>query len=266
MPNTLIQQDARAQRDALVAALQILLAAPGIDIATLAADLDALAAFDVTDGPGYGAAIAAVFNDYVTALLAVPAPAAPTGNTELTSRGVWPVKDPSQGLASFAAYGPLAPASPSGAAAQSVQNRQALIDVVSGVATAALASLWAQTDFVSSDDADAARTQLLALIDTRIDAAAAITDDTLGAAWQQLYGSSANDLTVRGKQLPQLVAYSVGAPIPALALANRLYPDRMIAGDTEAEDIDALAVNLVARNKACHPLFMPMTGEALSAP
>jgi hypothetical protein len=71
---------------------------------------------------------------------------------------------------------------------------------------------------------------------------------TLGA----LYGAVIRDLTERGRKLPEIVHYSTVCSRPALALANRLY------GDAERAD------ELVAENSAPNPLFMPVSGRALS--
>jgi len=60
------------------------------------------------------------------------------------------------------------------------------------------------------------------------------------------------DLALRAQQLPQLVGYARPSPPAALALAYRLYQDA------------TRAMQLVALNDAPHPLFMPLSGQALA--
>ena len=55
------------------------------------------------------------------------------------------------------------------------------------------------------------------------------------------------------ESLPRMVSYTVGAVMPALTLANRIYAD---AGRAD---------ELAAENKIIHPAFCPREGRALSA-
>jgi len=61
-----------------------------------------------------------------------------------------------------------------------------------------------------------------------------------------------DDLTTRAKQAPSTIVFYLGNALPALALAQRVYQDPARAGE------------LVARNDAPHPLFMPATVQALT--
>jgi prophage DNA circulation protein len=68
-----------------------------------------------------------------------------------------------------------------------------------------------------------------------------------------LHAAVTRDLTQRGRPLPRMVSYNTAASLPALALANRIY------GDASRTD------ELIAENRAVHPLFMPAAGRALTA-
>lgn len=113
--------------------------------------------------------------------------------------------------------------------------RQATVDLVRGAAVAAVATVYAGIDWTSAN------------------AAAAAGQDALYAAWQALESIVLQDLAQRVQQLPQLIAYTLPSPPPAVALAYRLYQDA------------TRATQLVQLNDAPHPLFMPLSGQALAA-
>jgi prophage DNA circulation protein len=160
--------------------------------------------------------------------------------------------DPSGGLADLANWGADIMAANPGTSLQAA-NARATVDLVRGAAVAALAELYAGMDWASADAASAARDQLADLLDARQLAAAAAGQDALFAAWQGLASVALQDLTLRARQLPQLIGYARPRPPAALALAYRLYQDATRASE------------LVALNDAPHPLFMPTSGKALAA-
>lgn len=236
-------------------AMQALLAQPGFDTSGIGAALDALTpnlsdAADIADGViGVFSAVAATVSTVAGLVATVQS------LTETSSRGTPPVADRSYGVASFAGWGADLPAiAPATASLALEANNQAAFQrLVNGAAIAGMAQIYAQTEFASTDEAGAARDQITGLIDDQALAASAAGSDALCQAWDQLYAAVAQDLTLRGKGLPDVITLILGAPMPALALAQRLYQDATRAPE------------LVARNDAIHPLFMPTTIEALSS-
>lgn len=224
-------------------ALGLLIGWPGLDTAIAAAFLVGLI---VTDAAGLAFGISGFFGAYADAVVG----ATLVVDETLSSRGPSPVADPSFGLSTLATWGDtLAPPT----ADANGENQRALVALVEGSATTALAKVYAKATFAAGDDADAARSQLAGLIDRQSMAAAAVGDDTSYLAWQGCYRASTNDLTVRAKQVPALVTLTLGCAMPSLALAQRLYRD------------PGRAAELVSRNDAPHPLFMPPTIEALAS-
>jgi hypothetical protein len=241
-----------------------LLPAPGLNTAPVAADIASLemnAAALAGNPTTCAAAIAGLFSDYATAAIAAltappPTPADP--NLEYSSNGaVGPTAlpaDPSFGLAAFCTWGrSLAmPPSLTPASAEIAANQAAFLALVRGSAVVALATLYAATPWQSAADAAAARDQIVGLIERLVEAAFDASRDGSAEALESLLAAAATDLTVRGKSLPNVMQYQVGAALPDSVLAYRLYQD-----STRAFELDA-------RNHARHPLFLPATGEALS--
>jgi prophage DNA circulation protein len=199
----------------VVAAVEGILAAPG----------------DTTATP---AAIGAAF-DAATAATIAAAPGPPDSSGGLAALAAW-----------SGAVAPVATLTP--ARQQQAENAAALTALVQGLAVASVAQVYAQTDFASAQDAQAARTQLLGLIDTQSLAAAAAGNGAVYAAWQALAAACSADLIQRAQALPQLAPYATGATLPALVLAYRLYGDI------------TQAAALAALNGAVHPLFLPPSG------
>lgn len=229
----------------LTSALAALSAWPGIDttdVAPLVEDLSDLA----TDGASVSSAVAGYFSSYAAAAIATQLPLDETQS----SRGLLAVIDPSYGLAAIANWGAtLAPPANN----QTGLNQNALVALVAGSSAVALGQVYARTKFAAQEDADAARDQLADLIDALATTAADAGDDGGFSSWQALYQSATDDLTTRAKQAPSTMVFYLGNALPALALAQRVYQDPARAGE------------LVARNDAPHPLFMPATVQALTA-
>src|ERR1043166_6417645 len=240
-------EDALALLGELTDALALLISWPGLltdEIAALVGDLADL----VADGAALAGALVGFFDGY--SALVVSFATDNLFDETLSSRGPLPVADPSYGLATLATWGGTLDDAGSGHAAV---NQAALVALVQGASTAALAKLYAQTEFAAQDDADAARDQLTGLIDGLSLTAADAGDNDAYAAYQTLYRAAGDDLTERGKKLSGTVTYSFNAAMPALMLAWRLYGDAGRAGE------------LIARNTAPHPLFMPAVVEALTS-
>jgi prophage DNA circulation protein len=204
-----------------------------------------------------GGAVTGLFGAFTAAVLAARTVATNIAAiTEASSRGGFAFgADLTFGLAGFALYGFGFPPIQLSTSARAIQagNQQAFLDLVRGGAVIGIAQLYAATDFDSAADAENARDQLTGMIDAEAEASAAAGDGALYESWQALYAAVSADLTTRGKSLPDLMTYTTASSLPALVLAQRLYQDA------------ARAQELVARNAAPHPGFMPLSGEALSS-
>jgi prophage DNA circulation protein len=235
---------------ALVEDLGALVGLPSLPIGLLTDVFDAVVAAG-DDPEELGQAVPAFFSAYAAAVSDI----LPVDDPTLSSRGLPPVTDPSYGLASFAVWGsnlePVAGTTPQ--RLKQAADQSALVALVQGSAVAALAQVYAQTEFASAADAETARAQLTDLIDAQATRAADMGDDIAYGGWMNVMRASSTDLTARAQQLPLLLTYQLGASLPAVALAQRIYQD----GSRGPE--------LVARNAAPHPLFMPMKIEALAA-
>ena len=163
--------------------------------------------------------------------------------------------DPSGGLLGLSGWGAALPAVtgagpfPAAVAAQ----QAAVIALVAGNATAALAQVYASVDWPDAQAADQARSGLLAALDAQAEAAADAGQDDLWRGWEALTALAMADMIARAQGLPVLGAYTTGAPLPAVALAQRLYLD------------PSRADQLADLNRVPQPLFMPGAGVALSA-
>ncbi|HVB67985.1 MAG TPA: hypothetical protein VNE67_09040 [Acetobacteraceae bacterium] len=120
-------------------------------------------------------------------------------------------------------------------------------------ALASLARACAAYRPSSYDDAATLLEQVAPLFDLEITTAADAGDLASYAALKTLRADVVADLTARGADLPRLVTLTFNAPMPAFALAYRLYRDA------------SRAIDLMNRNDAPHPAFMPATIEALSS-
>lgn len=159
--------------------------------------------------------------------------------------------DPAAVLTDLVAWsGAIAPADATATPdrAQQAVNARALTDLVRGLAVVSVAQIYAEADFASAEDAAAARTRLLSMLDDRLTAAADAADDDSYAEWQALAAAVAADLSDRAQNLPRRAPYAVGRALPSLVLAYRL-----------GVDAEALA----ALNGVRHPGFMPLEGVYL---
>ncbi|MDP3327746.1 hypothetical protein, partial [Parvibaculum sp.] len=132
-------------------------------------------------------------------------------------------------------------------------NAAALDAMIARASLAASARAASAVVFASYDDAVALRTRLTAAI---ADAGTIAADRGEHETWRALKALStavSADITARGGTLARIVPYETGRALPSVVLAHRLYGDAARAGELES------------RNKARHPLFMPVSGQALSA-
>jgi prophage DNA circulation protein len=162
-------------------------------------------------------------------------------------------QDPTLGLINFAIVDAAVPMPTGLGAAAQAQMQGDLTALIAGAATLAVARIYANTDFTSSNAAQAARTLLLGLINDQIQAAAASANNALYQAWVSLAGQISQDLLQRILQLPQLTTYTLPQGVPAVVLAQKLYQD------------GTRGTQLALLNDCPHPGFLPPTGAALSS-
>jgi prophage DNA circulation protein len=184
----------------------------------------------------------------------------PTAAPSVSSSAVATQRDPTAGLIAFAAsfaaqYAVLPPPVTPDRIAQGV-NQQAVTDLVNASVAIAVATIYAQCDFDSSDAADAARDQVIALFSDPIERAADTGADDLYQGLKTAQAAALTDIAARGSALAPLQSYTTAGPRTAIGLAFLLYP--------EGQDVEPEAQDLITRNSVIHPAFMPRSGEALS--
>jgi prophage DNA circulation protein len=202
-------------------------------------------------------AVQAAFSACVDAVVAAEtAPIVVTDDPVLPTNPILaPPLDPSGGLAALASWGSTLAAPPGVGAVQGAQAQQqaAIVALVQGNAVAAVLAIYAQIDWPTVNDAEAARGQVVALLGAQADTAAAAGQDDLYRAWLAITGLAVQDLIQRVQGLPTQAPYAAPMVLPALTLAGLLYQDASRADE------------LVAMNDVAHPLFMPIAGLRLSA-
>lgn len=228
----------------------------------LTQDLATLAGVAPDNAAGYSTALGNLFGNYVSNVAADLTPAGvmpdslttagdPTlapGFQDMTRLPDLP-SDPSYGLAALAS----ADFTPAAATGVALSNAQALTQLVNGQATLSLASLYAQTGFASSADAQAAQDQLSGLVAGQIEAASASGNDALAQAWRAVGTASVANLSASAAAAPDLATVITPDPQPALVMAQQLYQD------------GTQAPGLVQQNGAPHPLFLPQSVEYLAS-
>jgi prophage DNA circulation protein len=135
--------------------------------------------------------------------------------------------------------------------ARAEANRVALDALDRDAAALTAAEVLASMEFGSIAEARALRDALLTALEARAEAAAVAKRDEAFRAWRDLAAVSARDLAERARRAPLLAPYSLGARLPSLVVAQRLY-------QTGAQS-DAL----VSLNDPPHPAFMPARGSYL---
>jgi prophage DNA circulation protein len=121
-------------------------------------------------------------------------------------------------------------------------------------AAASLTTAVGQYQPTSADDAAQLLASVAYLLDALATAAADAGDDQSYDALRAARLAIVQDLRARGANLSNTATFTIGQPIPALALAQRLYRDPTRADQliTQMPDVP-------------NPLFMPTTFQALAA-
>jgi prophage DNA circulation protein len=120
------------------------------------------------------------------------------------------------------------------------------------LAMAAMVRAIADTAYSSRQDVEA----VMDTVNTAFEQAETYAADTMETdaymALVAMHGACTRDLADRALPLPRVVRFVTAEPTPSLVLANIIY------GDASRSD------ELVMENKAVHPAFMPVEGNALS--
>ena len=204
------------------------------------------------------ATAAAVNNTFQTAAGNIVTAQADTGSANDSVLGtpatIAPAADLTGGMAALTTWGDTlaAPTGAGTALAQMQAQQAAIVALVEGAAVMGVMTIYASTTFTSSNDAAAARTALLAMVDRQTQAANLAGADDLYRAWQALGALAINDMIARAQNLPNLVTWTQPSSRPSVVLAQEWYQDA-----TRAEEIAGL-------NDVPHPMFMPLTGVRLS--
>jgi prophage DNA circulation protein len=107
--------------------------------------------------------------------------------------------------------------------------------------------------FVSRQDVDAIKQQLLQPFQDAEETAADGMDQMTFQALITLHGAVTNHLVATARPLPRMVNFQFFEPLPSLVMAYKLYDDASRCDELRQE------------NKVVHPAFCPPTGQALSA-
>jgi hypothetical protein len=118
---------------------------------------------------------------------------------------------------------------------------------------AVIAEVLAATTFISRQQVDAIKMQLLQPFQDAEEVAADEMDQMTFQALISLHGAVTNHLVQTGLPLPRMLYYQFFTPLPSLVVAYKLYEDASRCGEVRNE------------NKIVHPAFCPRLGEALSS-
>jgi prophage DNA circulation protein len=130
---------------------------------------------------------------------------------------------------------------------------KAIAIAVSRLALIGMCRVIATTTFRSRQDIEALLGRMNTAFEPAEEQAASLKEQEAYRALLSLHGALTRDLMVRSKPLPRMTTYTLGRPFPALRLAQILHADPSRAEELRQE------------NKVPHPLFMPISGRALSA-
>jgi prophage DNA circulation protein len=111
----------------------------------------------------------------------------------------------------------------------------------------------ASMNFVSRQDVDAIKAQLLQPFRDAEEIAADSMDQMTFQTLVALHGAVTNHLVATARPLPRMVRFEFFEPLPTLAMAYKLYDDASRCDELREE------------NKVVHPAFAPRLGLALSA-
>jgi prophage DNA circulation protein len=161
------------------------------------------------------------------------------------------VVNPADGLRLFADLSGFTPDN-SAPGAQAGAAQGAAGDLARRAAIAALGRAVAAYQPSSYDDAAAARTFVVTVIEREITIAGDNAEDDTYNALRVLHQAVVQDLNTRGASLAPMKIFTLHAPLPSLAVAYRLYQD-MSRSDS-----------MVLQSRARHPAFMPTSFLALA--
>jgi prophage DNA circulation protein len=117
---------------------------------------------------------------------------------------------------------------------------------------AVIAQTLAATTFISRQQVDATKLQLLQPFQDAEEVAADEMDQMTFQTLISLHGALINHLVQTALPLPRMLFYRFFKPLPSVVLAHKLYEDASRCDELRDE------------NKVVHPAFCPMIGEALS--
>jgi prophage DNA circulation protein len=140
-----------------------------------------------------------------------------------------------------------------GVGAAMAAMRDAMAAACRRAALISLARASAAYQPVSYEDAAALRVVMSAALDAEITTAGDAGDDAAYGALKTLRSAVVQDLTARGASLPTVVTVALGLPMPALAIAQRLYRDASRSDEIAAE------------SGAPHPAFCPISFQVLTS-
>lgn len=155
-------------------------------------------------------------------------------------------------LTPLAKYTPPSVASGSPIAAAQAVMSSAAGDLLRRSAIAQVATSSTAYQPASADDAIGVRDTVVALIDAEIQVAADQGEDDVYASLRTLRQAVVTDFDSRGQGLAAVTTFQFSGPIPALALANRIYRDVGREGE------------LVSQANPVHPAFLPTSFKALA--
>ncbi len=107
--------------------------------------------------------------------------------------------------------------------------------------------------FTNREQIDALMIRIKSLFDDAKETAADHMDSSAYAALIRLAATLVHHLVITAQPLPQIVEYLFPAPMPSLAVSNRIY------------GVGSRSEELIATNRVVHPAFMNVDVTALSA-
>lgn len=131
-----------------------------------------------------------------------------------------------------------------------LQSQRAIASIFQRQAAIEAARAASQATFETSDDALAARAEIIAQID-KLEAHAG---DDLVAELQDLRARLARDIADRAASLPQLTTFTPLADVPVFVIAHHLYGNSWLEDGRDEQ--------ILSRNQVSHPGFLP-AGEPL---
>lgn len=155
-------------------------------------------------------------------------------------------------LSNLAAYWPAAPTPTSSIGTAMATMQSASGDLFRRAAVVAVCRAASSYQPSSYDDAVTVRDRVTTLLDAEIQTAGDQGEDATYTALRNLRAAVVQDLTARGANLAALMTIATPRPMPALALAQRVYRDAKRSDE------------LVTEAAPVHPAFMPTSFRGLA--